>query len=118
MNKLDPAKAQEGSTFGVKAAFVLKTSGNTVGSPITPNPGLKWSLRDEEGQTVNGKADVPISEASTIVIILSGADLAIPGGYPVRRFLTITGTYDSSLGENLPIKEEVSFQIENLVGAP
>jgi hypothetical protein len=108
--------AREGSTFGIKVDFVEETSDGEPGSPITPNPGLTWSLRKPDTTIVNGRENVPLTPAPSVTIVLSGDDLKLPGGYPVTRFLTINGTYDSTLGSNLPLRDEVSFQIENLVG--
>ena len=111
-------RAQEGSTFVIKADFVEKTSNGGEGIPITPNEGLTWSLTDVNGVTINDRLDVPLVPAESVNIVLSGNDLALSGGYPVRRYVTIEGTYDSILGANLKLKDEVSFQIENLVAIP
>lgn len=109
-------KAQEGSTFVIKADFVEKTSDGVPGLPITPNTGLKWSLRDAQGNIINTREGVSLTPAESVNIVLFGDDLMLGGEYPGRRHVTIEGTYDSLLGENLPIKIEVSFQIENLIG--
>jgi len=108
-------KAQEGSTYVIQADFVEKTSDGVVG-PIIPNTGLTWSLRDAQGNFINGREAVSLIPAESVNIVLSGNDLLLGGNYPGRRYLTIDGTYDSLLGEDLPIKIETSFQIENLVG--
>ena len=109
-------KAKEGSTFGIRADFIEKTTDDQDGSPIIPNDGLTWSLSEKNGTPVNNRIDVPLSSAASVIIVLSGDDLALPGGYPVRRYVTIEGTYNSLLGSELALKDEVSFQIENLVG--
>jgi len=111
-----PINAKEGSTLGIIVEFVEQTTDGSTGSPITPNEGLTWSLKGKDGNVVNDRLDVALVPASSVVIVLSGKDLEIPGNYPVVRHLTVYGTYDSVLGENLELKDEVSFQIENLVG--
>ena len=108
-------KAPEGGTFGIRCDFVEKMPDGDV--PITPNPGLKWSLFDSRGTVINGKEDVPISPAQSIYIVLTGDDLALAGG-PTKRYVTVEGTYDGILGTGLPLISEVSFQIKNLVGKP
>ena len=109
-------KAKEGSTFGIKADFVEKTTDGETGSPITPNAGLTWSLTDKDGTPINERIAVPLVSSSSVIIVLSGDDLVLNGGYPVMRYVTIKGTYNSILGDNLELKDEVAFQIENLVG--
>lgn len=111
-----PIMAKEGSTFGIKVNFIEKTTDDQDDSPFTPNDGLTWSLKAKDGSTVNNKLDVPIDSAESIIIVLSGNDLALSAGVPVERYVTIKGTYDSVLGNNLVLIDEVSFQIENLVG--
>ncbi len=111
-------KAKEGGTFGIKVAFTEKTDpSDAVGTPFTPNSGLKWSLKDRAGGEVNGKTDQPLTPGETVVIVLSGDDLALSGG-PTHRYVTVEGTYNGVLGNNLPIVDEVSFQIQNLKGQP
>lgn len=109
-------KASEGSTFGIVANFVEIRSDIQGSSPITPNDGLTWSLKEKDGSIVNSRKDVPLVSAPSVIIVLSGADLALPGTSELRRYVTIKGSYNSLLGSNLPILDEASFQIENLVG--
>lgn len=111
-------KANEGSTFGIKADFIERTTDGEDGIPIIPNEGLTWSLREEDGTPVGDRTKVPLISASSVLIVLSGSDLALDNNYPVRRYVIIEGTYDSILGDNLMLKDEVSFQIVNLVGTP
>lgn len=114
-------KAVERSTFGIKVSFneVSKVNGVTVLTPITPNAGLKWSLVDGKGTIVNSKEDMPLVPAESVVITLYGDDLALPpGGNSVFRYVTVEGTYNGAAGNDLPIVDEVSFQIVNVKGAP
>ncbi len=110
-------KAQEGSTFPIRVDFTVKVDpDDVVGTPFTPNSGLTWSLKDKDGNEVNGRTGIPITSAESIIIVLSGADLALSGG-PIRRYVTVKGTFNGVLGDDLPLMGEVSFQIQNLVGA-
>ncbi len=111
-------KAVEGSTFGIKVDFTAKADpSDLVGTPFTPNAGLTWSLVDRHGSPVNGKTDVDIASAESIIIALTGDDLALAGG-PTHRFVIVKGTYNGVLGNNMKLIDEVSFQIQNLVGEP
>lgn len=114
-----PIPAKEGSTYGVKIEFIEIRSDEINPTFVTPNPGLKWSLRNKDGTIVNNRDEVDIDEDSIVYIALYGADLALPGGYPVERALTIEGTYDSVLlGNGLPFVIEMTIHVENLVGQP
>ena len=111
-------KAQEGSTYAIRVDFTVKTDpDDEAGTPFTPNSGLKWSLKDKHGNVINDKGSESIDSAESITIVLQGADLALLGGSE-HRYVTVTGTYNGVLGDNLPLVGEVSFPIENLVGKP
>lgn len=103
--------AVEKSTFVVTAAFTDHT-----GAPVTPTA-MAWTLTNGAGAVVNSRSAVAIAPlASSVSIVLSGADLALPdAGDPVRR-LTLQGTYNSTLGNDLPFKDEVTFTIVGLEG--
>jgi len=75
-----------------------------------------WTLTDAAGNVVNGRNDVSITPASTITVLLSGDDLAVPAGDDGRRALLLEWIYDSSLGSDLPGKEVVYFTITPLGG--
>ena len=107
--------APEGGTFGVRCDFVEKMPEGDV--EFTPKPDPSWSLTDENGSPVNGKTDVPITAAQSITIVLKGDDLALAGG-SAKRYVTVTGTYDGVLGNDLTVIKEFSFQINNLKGKP
>lgn len=83
---------------------------------MIPNAGLKWHLTDTEGKIINSREDVEIlTPAITVNIILSGADLEILDGRDTYRILTIEGTYNSVLGDNLPFKDSARFLLTNLI---
>jgi hypothetical protein len=96
-----------------------------VGFSITDENGdatvptsLVWTLMGRDEAVINEREDVPVSPlVSSGSIVLSGDDLAIIDGYTIRYFL-MKGTYDSTLGSDLPINEAASFEIENLPGVP
>lgn len=126
MRKLD-TDANEQSTFVVVAPFKDES-----GSSVTPNSGLTWSLFRLDGTTVNSRSNVAITPGSSVAIVLSDADLEIFTDDPVEevyihgigmttmqygvRVLSVSGTYNSSAGNNLPIKDQVLFRVVNLIG--
>jgi len=110
-------KAVEGSTFTIRAAFFEVLPDGTK-TPIVPNSPLVWNLSDKDGGVVNARSDEPLTPATFVDIVLSGDDLALANNHPVRRFMTIVGTYNGLAGSDLPMIDEASFQISNLVGEP
>ena len=103
--------AVEQSTYPI--TFSTK---DETGAVVTANNGLKWSLTDEYGVVVNDKQDVAITSGSEMTVVLQGDDLAILRGQDTEiRVLTIEGTYDSDLGEDMPIKQQCWFYLDNLV---
>lgn len=108
--------AVEQSTYAIVASFT-----DDLGVAVAPNAGLTWSLYKKVagGMTVvNSRLNVAIASASTITIVLSGNDLALVAGESKTRFMLLQGTYNSSLGANLPLKEEITFPVINLNGVP
>lgn len=104
--------AIEQSTYAIDVSFTDEN-----GVPLTPNSGLTWSLVDTLGVIVNSRQDVAIAAASTITVVLSGNDLALSSTLlSTWRKLLVEGTYNSSLGSNLPLRQEVTFNIEPLAG--
>lgn len=102
-------KAQEQGTYPVQVAFYDENGDN-----VAPNAGLTWTLLDRAGGTVNNRGTVSIASAGTVTIVLTGADLDLSDGY--ERYLLVQGTYTSSLGTALPLKEQARFHIEDLTG--
>lgn len=113
-------KAKEGGSYTIVAAFnevTVDAEGIVTKTPFTPNAGLNWSLKDKNGNTVNGRTGVAITPAESVMITLFGDDLALAGG-SAERAVTIAGTYNGTAGNNLPLVDEVHFQILNLIGKP
>jgi len=104
--------AREEGTYGVELTFT-----DEDGDALTPNA-LEWRLSTTDGTVVNSRSGVAIlPTASTVTVVLSGDDLEILSTQDNRlRRLTIVGTFDSSLGSNLPLHAECEFNICDLVG--
>ena len=109
-------RAAEGSTYTIVVEFNEKLPDGSL-NPVVPNSGLTWSLFDKEGNVINNREDISIDPvAQSVMITLSGNDLKTFPGKTARRFVTVSGTYNGTAGNNLPLTEEVSFQIDNLIG--
>lgn len=102
-------KANDQSTFVITVSFF-----DEDGDPVTPNI-VQWSLRNENDAIINDREleDITVPD-DTLEIVLSGDDLKYSEG--ALRALTIYATYDSTLGNDLPLNDEVTFYIANLRG--
>jgi hypothetical protein len=109
-------KAVEGSTFVILVEFNERAPDGTY-TPFVPNSGLTWDLSDKDGNPINSRSDEPIDPpAQSVKIVLSGNDLKTFPGKTTRRYVTVKGTYNGVGGNDLPLIDEASFQIENLIG--
>lgn len=100
-------RATDESTFVITAAFA-----DEDGVAVVPNS-ASWTLTNDRGGVINGRTAISATPASSIEIVLSGDDLSYTDG--AYRILTIQATYDSTLGSNLPLNDQVIFAIDNLV---
>jgi len=103
--------AVEKSTYVVTAAFTDEAGAAVIPSAIT------WTLTDVAGTVINGRSSVSVAVPSDSVdMVLSDLDLALQTGEQTRanRILTVEATYSSSLGDNLPLKDQVIFRIDDL----
>lgn len=84
-------------------------------NPVTPKTGT-WTLSDPNGNIINSRENIAISGLSTSNnIVLSGDDLAITINTGFERIFTLKITYDSTYGNDLPLNQEATFNIENLL---
>jgi hypothetical protein len=103
-----------------KSSYAVTLSGWTdaVGTTVTPDT-LTWTLTTAGGSVINSRSAVSATPAASVVILLSGLDLAFQTGEAttadVVRVLTIEGTYTSSLGNGIPLREEYRFLLSPLV---
>jgi len=105
------SRAVERSTYIITAEFE-----DASGALVVPDS-ISWTLTDERGRVMNSRSAVAIAvPASSIDIVLNGADLALTGdGDKGGRVLTVEAVYDSTEGLNLPLKDEVRFRIAPLL---
>jgi hypothetical protein len=91
---------------GSTGAFTVEFF-DEAGEVVVPNS-VSWSLYQQK-QIVNEREDVSVSPASSIEIVLSGNDLV--GGV---QYLVVEGTYDSSAGSDLPLRDWVAFNVKTI----
>jgi len=88
------------------------------GAAVEPKS-ITWDLSDVGGNIINEReGEVIITPAETVNIVLSGDDLKISAGFSgetEERVLTVEAVYDSDLGNDLPLKSECHFYIDNLI---
>ncbi len=101
--------AIERSTFVISASFT-----DEAGEAVAPTS-ITWTLTDDYGTIINSREGEAVTPATSVDIVLSGADLAITeASASVIRKMTVEATYNSSFGTGLPLKDQVTFQIDNL----
>ena len=102
--------AKEKSTY-----VIVVTISDEDDAALIPNS-LTWTLTNDVGTVINSRDTVSIAApASVNNIVLSGLDLAIADSERRGRVLTVEGLYDSSFGNGLPLKGEVTFEVTDLV---
>lgn len=104
--------ANEQSAYFVTAAFTDET-----GAGVVPNVGtLTWTLTDLSGNVVNNRSAVPLTSAASVTIVLRGDDTVLGGALQgTARVVTFQCTYNSSLGSDLELKEQIMFEICDLL---
>jgi hypothetical protein len=103
-------QALEKSTFIISVSFY-----DEDGDAVIPNT-VSWSLRTIDGHVINGRKDVSETPATTVNIVLTGDDLQIVANKTNERVVTVESVYDSDLGNDLNLNEEIYFIIKDLVG--
>lgn len=106
-------EAVERSTYVITLTFA-----DAADDAVTPSA-VTWTLTDGAGNVINARTNVTATPGPTVVIVLSGADLALQlgetGDGTYKRLLTVQATYSSTEGSGLPLKEEHLFALRPLV---
>jgi hypothetical protein len=102
--------AKEQGTYIVRYSFLDENE-----EPASPNA-LAWSLLRDGATVVNERDSVELDPDTTVTIVLSGDDLARWPDDSGERRLFLQGTYDSTLGSDLPYTDELLFSVEDLHG--
>jgi len=107
-------RAKEEGLYVITAAFFDEDD-----AAVTPNNDITWTLTDDRNNIINARDAVSIAQASSVVIVLKGDDLALINRSVKGRVVTVKATYDSvSLGSGLPIHDQCSFVIEEHIAIP
>jgi hypothetical protein len=102
--------ATERSTIGIRAQFT-----DEAGVAVVPTT-LTWTLTDGNGAVVNSRSAVAITPAATVLFVLTNLDLSLASPLSsTTRYLLVEGTYNSSLGTGLALRDQVAFDIDDLV---
>lgn len=76
---------------------------------------VEYDVTDQDGNVVNSQSAVSVTPATSMDIMLSGADLdfltAEEGAVEVIRFVTFRCVYDSSLELNVALVDTAIFKI-------
>ena len=102
--------AIEKSSYDIPISFLDENKRSVIPNIVT------WTLTTMSGETINSRVDVAETPAAEVVISLGGLDLAIFPGETgiVDRLVTVYSTYDSSLGNDRPLREAIIFPLQNL----
>lgn len=104
--------AIDSSTYAIVVSFLDET-----GAPMSPKSPIAWTLTDRAGTVINdraGEEQVIGTGVTSTTIVLHGDDLAVDRD--TVFLLTISGTYNSSLGSDLEFVDQVEFTVKHLVG--
>ncbi|MCP4393524.1 MAG: hypothetical protein GY804_04565 [Alphaproteobacteria bacterium] len=105
-----PDSPAEGSTTKTIGEFLDET-----GAGVIPKTAL-WDLRDRYGNILNNRDSVPIPLSSNYIIVLTCSDLLITVKDQEDIYLTVYGTYDSSIGTDLCFRKQAKIIIDNVIG--
>lgn len=104
-----------------KSTFIIDVSFTDENDEATTPTAMVWSLTTTTGTIINSRDQVAVDPgdlASTISIVLSGDDLAMQSGETsyrfVKRLFIVEATYNSDLGNDLPINDDAEFTLKNL----
>ena len=104
------SSAQPDGSYQITTAFT-----DEDGDGVTPNAGLTWTLKDDNGDVINSRTAVAMTEAASIETWLSGDDLASQGVEDNGlRVFSLDGQITSD-GETVDIDSAVIFPIDVLV---
>lgn len=104
-NDILPREAREGGTYIIELRFK-----DEEGDFMGPRS-LQWWLTDVNGNIINNRNGILVDTISEVInITLQGNDLE-----PGWKIFTIEGTYDSSYGNALPLKDSVKFYVRDLI---
>jgi len=75
-----------------------------------------WQLMEQNGTVINDRTFV-LCPLTSLTFVLKGDDLAMFGALDSGiRVLSFQALYDSTAGDDLPVKAECKFRIDKMLG--
>lgn len=82
-----------------------------TGETVTPDT-VQWTLTDTNGRVITTQTG--ITPATTITILITGEQLALPDPLLIKRHCLVEWTFTSTLGAGIPDKNQIEFNIQEL----
>ena len=101
-------ETSEGSTLTVEVSFFDENELYVIPSTIT------WNLSDIDGNIINDRSGVVVETNPIILITLTGDDLLIEEDSDAIRVLTVMSIYNSNIGTDLSMTEDIKFKIKKV----
>lgn len=98
-------RAISGGTYSITVPFKDEDGFSVIPTSIT------WTLLNESGNVVNGRLNVEVTPASSITILLSGADITLSGDSEEVRYISLKAIYDNAYATGLESIQDISFFI-------
>lgn len=92
------------------AIFTIGPFTDENGDTITPSA-IRWTLITPNGMVINNRERVSATPGTSVTVLLEGDDLQV-GAYGIERVFLVRALYNSTLGSNIPLIEQVKFTIE------
>ena len=109
-------RATEESTFSIVVSFLDEDE-----EALAPNS-VNWTLTTLDGTVINDRLSQSETAASSITVTMGGEDLKLltteAGMEYVKRLVTIRALYDSDVGNNLNLVDDIEFEIKANVLLP
>lgn len=103
--------AEEESSYIIRNTFTDESGDDVI--PVS----LYWDLTSVGGTVINSRLNQQVVTPAAITnVVLQGADLQILDGEEsyAERIFTARATYNSTLGNGLPLNKFVRFKVRNL----
>ena len=98
----------ERSTLSIRCSFYDES-----GEYVLPTS-IVWNLSDVAGNIINDRQNVEIETNPIITLSLAREDTTIAENNDAIRIITIIALYNSNIGEDLSLVEEIKFKIKKV----
>jgi hypothetical protein len=101
---------EQGSTAKITVSFTDEDSNAVI--PTT----LYKTVTDLSGNIISARTQITSGLSSSMNIALSATDIPEPADGLGHIVLLLEATYDSDLGNDLPLKDECRIPVNDLIG--